>query len=90
MKKAQGLPMNVIIIAALALLVLVILTIVFMGRIGVFTKESGACEGVANAGCFASTCGQGDAADYPNAYRAAQCSEESVNAGRPNCCIRVG
>jgi len=42
-KKAQGLSLNVIIIAALALLVLVILAVIFMGRIGMFGKESGDC-----------------------------------------------
>ena len=53
MKKAQGLPMNVIIIAALALLVLVILTIVFMGRINIFGKETGTCTKNPNARCMA-------------------------------------
>jgi hypothetical protein len=43
MKKAQSLSLNTIIIAALALLVLVILAFVFMGRFSLFTKESGDC-----------------------------------------------
>ena len=43
-KKAQGLSLNVIIIAAIALLVLVILAVIFMGRLGVFRKGSGDCE----------------------------------------------
>jgi len=43
MKKAQGLSLNVIIIAALALLVLVILALIFTGRIGTFTQSSGDC-----------------------------------------------
>jgi hypothetical protein len=42
-KKAQGLSLNVIIIAALALLVLVILAVIFMGRTGVFRRQSGDC-----------------------------------------------
>tara|TARA_B100002003_G_C13823909_1_gene405425 strand:+ start:380 stop:652 length:273 start_codon:yes stop_codon:yes gene_type:complete len=43
-KKAQGLSLNTIIIAALALLVLVILAVIFMGRTGMFRKESGDCS----------------------------------------------
>ena len=39
-KKGQGLSMNVIIIAALALLVLVILSVIFMSRAGIFVLES--------------------------------------------------
>ncbi len=46
MKKGQGLSLNVIIVAALALIVLVVLIAVFTGRIGLFTegvsKEAGA------------------------------------------------
>ncbi len=43
-KKAQGLSMNVIIIAALALLVLVILSVIFMSRTGMFISDSKNCE----------------------------------------------
>lgn len=39
-KKAQGISLDVIIIAAIALVVLVILSVIFMGRIGVFSKET--------------------------------------------------
>lgn len=42
-KKGAELSLNVIIIAALALLVLVIVAIIFMGKTGTFTKESGSC-----------------------------------------------
>lgn len=45
MKKAQGLSMNVIVVAALALLVLVILAVIFIGRSGVFAKDVSACKG---------------------------------------------
>ena len=44
-KKAQGLSMNVIIIAAIALLVLVILAIIFIGRMGTTTKNIDKCKG---------------------------------------------
>lgn len=38
MKKAQGISMNVIIVAAIALLVLVVLIAIFSGRMGIFGK----------------------------------------------------
>ncbi len=38
MKKAQGLSLNTIIIAAIVLIVLVVLWAIFTGRMGVFTK----------------------------------------------------
>ncbi|MFP4423695.1 MAG: hypothetical protein ACLFP2_00530 [Candidatus Woesearchaeota archaeon] len=44
MRKGQGLSMNVIIIAALALLVLVILSVVFMSRSSIFVSDSKSCE----------------------------------------------
>ncbi|MBD3309823.1 hypothetical protein GF351_01245 [Candidatus Woesearchaeota archaeon] len=43
-KKAQGLSMNTIIIAALALLVLVIVAVIFMVRLGIFRTEASRCE----------------------------------------------
>lgn len=49
-KKAQGLPLNVIIIAAIVLIVLVVLWAIFTGRMGVFSKgiadvtKGGSCE----------------------------------------------
>jgi len=42
-RRAQGLPMNVIIIAALALLVLVILAVVFSGKIKQFMQGADDC-----------------------------------------------
>jgi len=49
-KKGQGLPLNVIIIAAIVLIVLVVLWAIFTGRMGVFSKgltdvtKGGTCE----------------------------------------------
>jgi len=42
--KAQGISINTIIIAAIALLVLVIVAVIFMIRMGVFSSESNKCE----------------------------------------------
>jgi len=43
MKKAQGLPMNLIIIAALALVVLVILVFIFVGKTRLFASSTASC-----------------------------------------------
>ncbi len=46
-KKAQGLSMTTIVVAALALLVLVVLTLIFTGRMGPFSigvEKSNDCE----------------------------------------------
>ena len=43
-KKAQGLSLNVIIIAILALLVLIVLAIIFVTKTGAFVKHANACE----------------------------------------------
>lgn len=56
-KKAQGLSMNVIIIAALALLVLTVLAIVLFGRINIFSSGLQACRGA----CVEAAC----PAQYP-------------------------
>ena len=39
-KKGAEMSLNVIIVAAIGLLVLVILSVIFMGRMGIFTKTS--------------------------------------------------
>ena len=44
MKKAQGISMNVIIIAAIALLVLVVLSMIFLGKIGTWGSDVDACN----------------------------------------------
>lgn len=43
-KKAQGLSINTIIIAAIALLVLVVLSVIFMGKLGKTRTEMDKCE----------------------------------------------
>ena len=52
MKKAQGISINTIIIAALGLAVLVVLFLIFTGRIGIFSKgvdESQSCDSICKA-----------------------------------------
>jgi len=52
-KKAQGLSLNVIIIAALGLLVLVVLAIIFTGRTGIFVREIEKCSETTGGSCVA-------------------------------------
>ncbi|HLC60951.1 MAG TPA: hypothetical protein VJJ52_05995 [Candidatus Nanoarchaeia archaeon] len=43
-RRSQGMPVNVIIIAVLALIVLVVLTIIFTGRIRIFSSTLESCQ----------------------------------------------
>ena len=43
-RKSQGLPMNVIIIAAIVLIALIVIIAVFTGRFGIFSKNMKSCE----------------------------------------------
>lgn len=83
MKKAQGISMSVIVIAAIALLVLVILSVVFIGRMGIWGKDVNNCEN--KGGVCAPTCGQDSAQSYPTAYPAWNCEDEGGQAMK--CCI---
>ncbi|MEK6984474.1 MAG: hypothetical protein AABX33_07915 [Nanoarchaeota archaeon] len=42
-KKSQGMPIEIIIIAALALIVLVVLAVILANRTGIFTKDLQSC-----------------------------------------------
>ena len=76
LRKAQGLTLNTIIIAALALLVLVILALIFTGRIQIFGSESSACQN--NGGqCRAGPSCEGNEV----VYNAVRCPESQI------CCI---
>jgi hypothetical protein len=77
-KKAQGISMNVIIIAAIALLVLVILSVIFIGRMGSFGQQTGSCESQGGTCYDGSTCPQGT-----TTYDL-ECEEGQ------SCCLAVG
>ena len=82
-KKAQGISMNVIIIAAIALLVLVILSVIFMGRMGVFSPGVSDCEnkgGVCRGACLT------EEGERPLTIH--QCSKEQQNMGNTVCCMQ--
>ncbi|HLD43398.1 MAG TPA: hypothetical protein VJB08_05440 [Candidatus Nanoarchaeia archaeon] len=82
MKKAQGLPLNAIVIAALVLIVLVVLILIFTGRIGGFS--SGTQVAVAES-CLAR-----NSQDTANTYTcevATQCTNEGfTNLGETKDC----
>ena len=84
-KKGQGLSMNVIIIAALALLVLVILAIIFIGRMGTTTRGVDQCKG----SCVATEqeCqGQYQKISSEPCYKT---GAKELDTDRPVCCVGV-
>ena len=80
-RKAQGLSINVIIVAAIALLVLVVLSIIFVGRLGIFGEKTAACASVGGT-CYG-TCPAGTT-EYPGGARCPDA--EGVTQ---KCCIAV-
>ena len=85
MKKAQSLSMNTIIIAALALLVLVIVAVVFLGRMGIWGQNVNDCA--SNGG----TCSDGaDCLTGMTKHPSWKCyNGKEVDAGK-TCCVQTG
>ena len=80
-KKGQGLSMNVIIIAAIALLVLVILAVLIL-RAGSGVTQGTGCSGV--GGTCAGSCDELDGVyvkNLPNSGRGGGCQEDE------DCCV---
>ena len=77
-RKSQGMPINVIIIATLALIVLVVLVMFFSGRIGSIGKDLDRCE-TKQAKCQTSPCGDNQA----------QVSGKCEDISKPNCCATI-
>jgi hypothetical protein len=86
-RKAQGLSMNVIIIAAIALLVLVILAIVFIGNMSKTTSGIDQCKGT----CVASSyeCGQKGAYYKPTNDPCYKSDGKTLDTDNPVCCVGV-
>ena len=89
-KKAQGLSVNTIIIAAIALIVLVVLIAVFTGRFGIFSKSLGSCE--TNGGQCLPECKLPNVEmtqyDCPSGF--SQSGESMViSAGKTVCCVKL-
>jgi len=93
MKKAQGISMNVIIIAALALIVLVILAVVFMNKMAQVVTETDSCENnggrcVYNAPSGSNPCGDYEAKKTGKNYMCPGSDFES-NDDNGICCVGV-
>lgn len=90
-KRAQGISLNVIIIAAIALLVLVVLVSVFLQRIGIFAEGSGGtdyCVNQLKGECSQTIDGTADSDSI-------SCPDETnklgvCNKGEGNCCGSIG
>lgn len=83
-RKAQGISLNVIIIAAIALLVLVILSIIFIGRMGKTREEVDRCE--TNGGICADDCAE--LGDYVREVSTYTCYTEGEVSDQ-KCCIKI-
>ena len=86
-KKSQGLSLNTIIVAALALLVLIIIAMIFTGRIKLFRESSEDC--VANGGRCVSDDqnAQGEYENCNDEYQQVKyqwkCPEDQI------CCLQI-
>ena len=84
-KKAQGISINIIVAAAIGLLVLVVLSAILMGRLGIFSSQSTNCEGV--SGKCKYTC-ENDPTGYTKEYKAARCfTPDGKEAFDKVCCV---
>lgn len=83
MKKAQGLSLNTIVIAALVLIVLVILILILSGKMGGFKRGLDACDGR----CVSSA---SDCNDYETPIYILNCDAggDGKADGGNYCCMR--
>lgn len=82
-KKAQGISINVIIIAVIALIVLVVIIAIFLGRINLFGAGVSECKGVCRDDV---TCAPGEAkltGPFSRDNTGRKCAEDDI------CCIPV-
>ena len=95
-RKAQGISINVIIIAAIALMVLVIISIIFIGRMGKTREEIDKCQ--TNGGTCAEDCAalgeySRETSSYKCYYGIADEIPEGKKVGDANpdlkCCIKI-
>ena len=84
-KKAQGMSINVIIVAAIALLVLVILSVIFIGKIGIFSETVGDCESKGGSCVLAS---ESCPSEFPQKYSPWSCPQSGEDDQQ--CCIKIG
>ena len=85
MKKAQGISINVIVIAAIALAVLVVLFAIFTGKIGIFSRE---VEKTDNCVSRCSAIGKERGTDLIAEGSQCPISEDPISGGKFGCCCR--
>jgi len=89
-KKAQGISINVIIIAAIALLVLVVLSVIFMGRLGQWGARVAECENKGGrCADIGESCGDPGSSveDYPTRFLDWECP--LVDDQEVDCCVKI-
>ena len=94
-KKAQGLSINTIIIAAIALVVLVVLIAIFTGRLGMFSKglgDVGKCQNLGGTCLNANSCTEAGGGNTREIFGAIDCGKDLREQGgedfsdRQKCC----
>lgn len=91
--KKGDISIGIIIIAAVGILVLIVLVIVFSGKTKVFSTQGARCE--TNGGiCTTVKCGTGEAANYPKQSYTYGCAKDttttnvqSAKISSKHCCI---
>ncbi len=79
-------PLNVIIIAALGIIILVVMIVIFGGRIKLFSQGTNSCEG----DCVATKAACGNLAPVPSKNCDANGDGEPDVEGPGFCCMEVG
>jgi hypothetical protein len=84
MKKGQSMSLNVIVVAALVILVLIVLSVIFIRSGGSFTNNVGSCE--VQGGKCAAVCGDAGygTEDYTVQRGDLQCPTEGEK-----CCLQI-
>lgn len=78
--KAQGMSINVIIVAALALAVLVIVFAIFTGRLGGFVRGTENCQNI--GGTCEATCTAGETTPFI-------AGKTNCEGTTPTCCVPI-
>ncbi len=82
-KRGQGLSLTTIVIAALSILVLVVLAVIFTGRIGKFTQEADSCGAKGGRCVLPSLCQDGFGADDEEVRAEYKCTDQQTQ-----CCMK--
>ena len=85
MKKAQGISINVIVIAAIALAVLVVLFAIFTGKLGVFSREVDKTD---NCVARCTAIGKEKGTDLVSEGLQCPSGEDPISGGKFGCCCR--